>query len=68
MIRSGGIIKAIQGSTDDIFAEGRSGVVAEVRDPKPYSGNSSNNLVRWGSDEILMGFDPNNVEVIGKTK
>lgn len=66
MIRAGDTIKARTGTTTDLFAEGREGVVAEVRDPKPYSGNNSNNLVRWGNDSILMGFTPSDVFKVGK--
>lgn len=65
MICVGDIIKAITGTTTDLFAEGREGVVLEVKDPKSYSGNDSNYLVRWGNDSVVMGFTPSNVFKVG---
>jgi hypothetical protein len=64
-LKIGDRVTANVGSVDAIFAEESIGVVAELKDPKPYSGNDSNNLVRWKNGEgILMGFDPNDVSKI----
>jgi len=57
-------IKAKPGTAAAIMSEGQIGIVMEVRDPKGYSGNNSNNLVRWGTDEICCGFHPEDVEVV----
>ena len=61
--RTGDKVKAIQGTVTALFAEGRTGTIAEVRDPKAYSGNDSNNLIRWGDDSCLMGFRQEEVEI-----
>lgn len=62
MMRAGDRVRAIPGTVAAMFAEGRLGTVAEVRDPKGYSGNDSNNLIRWDGDSILLGFRPEEVE------
>lgn len=51
-------IRAVPGTITDLFAEGRTGQVVGL---PPYS---NNHLVRWDGDTILMGFHPENVEVI----
>lgn len=58
----GSRVVALPSTTSSIWAEGRVGVIAELRDPKEYSGNDSKNLIRWGDDTILMGFNPNDIE------
>ena len=63
-LKSGDRIKALPGTITEVLSYGQIGVVAEVRDPKGYSGNNSNNLVRWGAEEILMGFTPEDVTKI----
>lgn len=56
-LRAGDRVTAVAGTTSAIWSEGTVGVVAEVRDHKPYSGNDSKNLVRWDEGRgILMGF------------
>lgn len=55
------LVEAIPGTTSAMWAEGRRGRVAEVRDPAAYSGNDSKNLIRWGDDPILLGFRPSEV-------
>lgn len=62
-MRYGDRIKAIPGSVTDIFAEGRTGTVKEAkRSDDVYS----QNLVQWDGDIILMGFNPNSVEVVNE--
>lgn len=63
-MKYGDTIRALPGTVAYMSSEGRTGKVVEVRDPKPYSGNNSNNLVRWDGDTILMGFHPEQVEVV----
>jgi hypothetical protein len=63
-LRAGDTVTAVAGTTSALWAEGRTGVIAEVRDPKPYSGNDSKNLVRWGDETILVGFRPDEVEKV----
>jgi len=65
MLRFGSIIRAKPGTVAALFAEGTFGLVVEVRDPKGYSGNDSNNLVRWqnGAD-TTVGFHPEQVEEV----
>lgn len=63
-LKSGDRIRAIEGTVSALFADGRDGTVAEVRDPKGYSGNNSNNLVRWDGSIILMGFHPDQVTLV----
>lgn len=55
MFKVGDKVKAIDGSVAAIFAEGQVGTIAEIRDPKAGSWNTSNNLIRWG-DGCLLGF------------
>lgn len=64
MIRVGSKVVARPDTTAAMWAEGRTGVVAELRDPRPYSGNDSKNLIRWGDEIILLGFRPEEVEVV----
>lgn len=64
-LRAGDIVTAVASTTSALWAEGRTGRVAEVRDPKAYSGNDSKNLIRWGDDPILMGFRPDEVIKVG---
>jgi len=49
-LKAGDKVVAIDGTIAALFAEGRVGVIAELRDTKAYSGNDSNNLIRWGDD------------------
>jgi len=64
-ITYGSVVKAKPGTVAEIFSDGTNGIVAELRDPKPYSGNDSNNLIRWNNGKgILMGFRIDEVEVI----
>lgn len=51
-------IRAKEGTTTDLFAKGRIGIVCGM---PPHS---NNNLVKWEGDCILMGFRIENVEVI----
>ena len=64
MIRYGDTIEAIPGTVAAMSAEGRLGRVVEVRDPKGYSGNNSNNLVVWGDDIIYTGFHMDQVRKV----
>ena len=64
MLKAGDKVKAIQGTVAAMWSEGQVGTVLEVRDPKPYSGNDSNNLVRWGEDGSRLGFRHSEVELI----
>lgn len=57
-LRVGDRIRAIPGSVSDIFAEGREGEVVGL---PPWS---SNRLVRWDGDCILMGFHYECVEKV----
>ena len=61
-IRFGDTIRAIPGTVTAIFAEGRTGVVAQT--PVPTNDGGARGLVRWGDDVILMGFHAENVEVV----
>ena len=64
-ITYGSVVKAKPGTVAEIFSDGTNGIVAELRDPKPYSGNDSNNLIRWNDGKgSLMGFRIDEVEVI----
>lgn len=64
-LKAGDKIIALPNTVSAIWAEGSVGIVAEVRDPKPYSGNDSNNLVRWQNGEgILLGFSVHDVELV----
>lgn len=67
-LRAGDLVEAIPDTTAALWAEGRIGRVAEVRDPKPYSGNGSNNLVRWGDETILLGFRHHEVRKIERQR
>ena len=63
--RIGSRVRAKPGTVAAIFAEGTIGVIAELRDPKAYSGNDSNNLIRWENGEgILFGFRLDEVEEV----
>lgn len=64
MLKYGDKVKAIDGTTAAIFAEGRTGVIAEVRTDNRYSWNTSQNLLRWGNENILMGFRHDEVVLI----
>lgn len=55
-LKVGQRVRAKRGSVSEIWSEGGLGTIAELRDPKGYSGNDSNNLIRWDSSQILMGF------------
>ena len=57
-LRVGDIVSALAGSVASMWAEGRLGVIVELRDPKGYSGNDSNNLIKWEGDTINLGFRP----------
>lgn len=63
-LRAGDLVEALPDTTAALWAEGRTGRIAEVRDPKPYSSNDSNNLVRWGDDPILLGFRPSELTLV----
>lgn len=60
-IKVGDRVKALPNTVAMIWSDGRAGTVKEVVDPKPYSGNDSNNLVRWDGSEINLGFRHNEV-------
>lgn len=64
MLKAGDRVRAIQDTRAAFWAEGRIGTIAELRDPVSYSGNDSNNLIRWDGDVILIGFDPYEVELL----
>lgn len=63
-LRVGDRVAALPDTTAAIFSEGRIGKIAELRDPRAYSGNDSKNLVRWGEETILMGFSPEDVRKV----
>ena len=57
---------AYPNSTSEIWSNGTVGVIAEIRDERAYSGNDSNNLIRWNNGEgILVGFHPNDILPVG---
>ena len=63
-IRFGDHIRAFDGTVTAIFAEGRVGVVAQA--PVPTNDGGARGLVRWGDENILMGFRAENVEVVAR--
>lgn len=56
-------VLALDNSTSSIWARGREGVIECLFDPE----RGGSNLVRWGDDSILFGFNPKDVIII-KTK
>lgn len=63
-VRCGSRVVAKPNTIAALFSEGTVGFVAELRDPKNYSGNDSRNLVRWDDGAgILMGFRLDEVEL-----
>lgn len=60
MLRFGDLVTAKPGTTSALWSEGRVGVVVGLTDPR-YGGP---NLVRWGDDLVLMGFNPRDVEKV----
>lgn len=55
-------VLALDNSTSSIWARGRKGIIECVFDPE----RGGNNLVRWGDDSILFGFNPKDVIIISK--
>jgi hypothetical protein len=62
-MKYGDRVRAKAGTLAEIWSEGNEGVIVEMRDPKSYSGNDSNNLIRWDGSSINIGFRPEEVEL-----
>lgn len=61
MLRAGDKVIAKPNTLAEFWSEGQTGTILGVRDHKPYSGNGSNNLVRWGEEGSRLGFRHNEV-------
>jgi len=62
-LRAGDRVVAKEGTVAELWADGNVGTILETRDQKGYSGNDSNNIVRWDGGDVRLGFRHEEVEL-----